>query len=141
MNKKVNESAANDLWHRCIDSNSYTHMGSDVKFDVIADAVIGEKEWNRRDQAMTAIKAMGKILKPEQKLEILKKAGVAKEAIDRCYLKDVSNKEEVVKINNKNKKTTTTIVGEVIAYLLIAAVAIIILGLLARVIRWVWLGY
>lgn len=41
----------------------------------------------------------------------------------------------------KNKKPLTTIVGEVIAYLLIAVVVIIVIGLLVRVIRWVWLGY
>jgi hypothetical protein len=81
----IDEDRVNDLWDRCLKSNSYTHMGSEIRFDKIADMVIGEKQWHMRDQALLTIKAMGKLLTPEKKLEILKVSGVSKGEIDNCY--------------------------------------------------------
>lgn len=81
----IDENRVNDLWARCLKSNSYTHMGSEIRFDKIADMVIGENQWHMRDQALLTIKAMGKLLSPEKKLEILKVSGVSKSEINSCY--------------------------------------------------------
>ncbi|MCJ7969022.1 MAG: hypothetical protein MUW51_08695 [Lactococcus lactis] len=80
----IDEDVVNDLWDRCLKSNSYTHMGSEVRFDKIADMVIGENQWHMRDQALLTIKAMGKLLTPEKKLEILKVSGVSTSDINSC---------------------------------------------------------
>lgn len=81
----IDEDRVNDLWARCLKSNSYTHMGSEIRFDKIADMVIGENQWHMRDQALLTIKAMGKLLPPEKKLEIIKVSGVSKSEINSCY--------------------------------------------------------
>lgn len=81
----INKDRVNDLWDRCLKSNSYTHMGSEIRFDKIADMVIGEKQWHMRDQALLTIKSMGKLLTPEKKLEIFKVSGVSKSDINSCY--------------------------------------------------------
>lgn len=81
----IDEDRVNDLWDKCLKSNSYTHMGSEIRFDKIADMVIGEKQWHMRDQALLTTKSMGKLLTPEKKLEILKVSGVSKSDINSCY--------------------------------------------------------
>ncbi|WP_282672014.1 hypothetical protein [Lactococcus lactis] len=73
------------MWDRCLKSNSYTHMGSEIRFDKIADMVIGENQWHMRDQALLTIKAMGKLLSTEKKIEIIKASGISKYDIDNCY--------------------------------------------------------
>ena len=87
-NVLIDEDRVNDLWDRCLKSNSYTHMGSEIRFDKIADMVIGEKQWHMRDQALLTTKSMGKLLTPEKKLEILKVSGVSESKIDNCYKKE-----------------------------------------------------
>mgnify|MGYP000288969611 CR=1 FL=1 len=84
----IDEDRVKDLWDRCLKSNSYTHMGSEIRFDKIADMVIGKNQWHMREQALITIKAMCKLLSPEKKLEILKVSGVSKHDIDNCYRKD-----------------------------------------------------
>lgn len=69
------EHKVNLLWERCLKYNSYTCMGSDIRFDKIADMVIGENQWHMRGQALITIKAMGKLLTPKNKLEIIKASG------------------------------------------------------------------
>ena len=77
--------SVNQLWDRCIKHNSYTNMGSEIRFDKMADMVIGENKWYMRDQALLTIKSMGKLLTPEKKIEILKASGVSKSDINSCY--------------------------------------------------------
>lgn len=84
-NMIIDEDKINDLWDRCLKSNSYTNMGSEIRFDKIADMVIGKEHWHMRDQALTVVKAMGKLLSPGKKMEILKVSGVSKSDTDNCY--------------------------------------------------------
>lgn len=81
------EYKVNLLWERCLKYNSYTCMGSDIRFDKIADMVIGKNQWHMRDQALLTVKAMGKLLSPKNKLEIIKASGFTEIEIYN-YLKE-----------------------------------------------------
>lgn len=89
----LKEMDIDELWNYSLKNNSYTKMGHKIQFDKIADMVLDD-DWNMRDKAMLTIKVVSKFLTIEKKVQILLKAGVDRDKIEDCWLKQLQKLEE-----------------------------------------------